>query len=98
MFYNRLDVSGDCDVVMVAPRMIGTSVRSLFVKGQGFPCFVSVEKVCFFCCFVWSMLGWGGADTGGGIGFDGGGAGEDVSGCEGDWGADDGGGGVLVSG
>ncbi|KAF8960994.1 IlvN-domain-containing protein [Flammula alnicola] len=32
------------DVVMVAPRMIGSSVRSLFQKGKGFPCFVSVEQ------------------------------------------------------
>lgn len=29
---------------MVAPRMIGTSVRSRFVSNQGFPCFVSVEQ------------------------------------------------------
>lgn len=29
---------------MVAPRLIGTSVCSLFVKGEGFPCFVSSEQ------------------------------------------------------
>ena len=29
---------------MVAPRMIGTSVRSRYESGQGFPCFVSVEQ------------------------------------------------------
>ena len=29
---------------MVAPRMIGASVRSRFVSGEGFPCFVSVEQ------------------------------------------------------
>lgn len=29
---------------MVAPRMIGTSVRSRYTSGQGFPCFVSVEQ------------------------------------------------------
>ena len=29
---------------MVAPRMIGTSVRSRYQSGQGFPCFVSVEQ------------------------------------------------------
>ena len=29
---------------MVAPRMIGTSVRSLYQSGAGFPCFVSVEQ------------------------------------------------------
>lgn len=45
VFYGRLNVGKDSDVVMVAPRMIGTSVRSLFVKGDGFPCFVSVEQV-----------------------------------------------------
>jgi len=32
------------DVVMVAPRMIGSSVRSLYVKGKGFPCFTSAEQ------------------------------------------------------
>jgi ketol-acid reductoisomerase len=26
------------------PRMIGSSVRSLYQKGKGFPCFVSVEQ------------------------------------------------------
>ncbi|KAF8560323.1 NAD(P)-binding protein [Imleria badia] len=31
-------------VVMAAPRMIGSSVRSLYEKGRGFPCFVSVEQ------------------------------------------------------
>ncbi len=29
---------------MLAPRMIGDGVRSRFVSGQGFPCFVSVEQ------------------------------------------------------
>ena len=29
---------------MVAPRMIGSSVRSLYQKGKGFPCFVSTEQ------------------------------------------------------
>ena len=29
---------------MVAPRMIGTSVRSRYESGEGFPCFVSVEQ------------------------------------------------------
>lgn len=43
-FYNQLDIPSTCDVVMMAPRMIGTSVRSLFVKGHGFPCFISTEK------------------------------------------------------
>lgn len=43
-FYNKLRIAPTQDVVMVAPRMIGTSVRSLFVKGEGFPCFVSSEQ------------------------------------------------------
>lgn len=29
---------------MVAPRMVGASVRSLYESGQGYPCFVSVEQ------------------------------------------------------
>lgn len=29
---------------MVAPRMIGTSVRTLFEKDKGFPCFISSEQ------------------------------------------------------
>lgn len=29
---------------MVAPRMIGTSVRSRYESGEGFPCFISVEQ------------------------------------------------------
>jgi ketol-acid reductoisomerase len=43
--YKKLDFRGDEDVVMVALRMIGTSVRSLFEKGKGIPCFVSSEQV-----------------------------------------------------
>ncbi|KAL2444006.1 hypothetical protein ABEF95_014681 [Exophiala dermatitidis] len=43
-FYNKLSISPECDVVMASPRMIGTSVRSLFEKGQGFPCFISSEQ------------------------------------------------------
>ncbi len=31
------------DVVMVAPRMIGAGVRDRFVRGEPYPCFVSVE-------------------------------------------------------
>jgi len=44
VFYRKLDVGADTDVVMVAPRMIGTSVRSRHESGAGFPCFVSVER------------------------------------------------------
>jgi len=44
VFFNLLNFQEKQDVVMVAPRMIGSSVRSLFEKGKGFPCFVSVEQ------------------------------------------------------
>ncbi|KAL0576365.1 hypothetical protein V5O48_005624 [Marasmius crinis-equi] len=44
VFYKLLNFVPTQDVVMVAPRMIGSSVRSLYEKGKGFPCFVSVEQ------------------------------------------------------
>ncbi|EIN13794.1 IlvN-domain-containing protein [Punctularia strigosozonata HHB-11173 SS5] len=44
VFYKLLNFKPTQDVVMVAPRMIGSSVRSLYEKGKGFPCFVSVEQ------------------------------------------------------
>jgi len=44
VFYKFLNIAPTNDVVMVAPRMIGSSVRSLYRKGQGFPCFVSAEQ------------------------------------------------------
>lgn len=44
VFYKLLNFSPKQDVVMAAPRMIGSSVRTLYVKGSGFPCFVSVEQ------------------------------------------------------
>jgi len=44
VFFNLLKFQPGQDVVMVAPRMIGSSVRSLYEKGRGFPCFVSVEQ------------------------------------------------------
>lgn len=44
VFYKLLNFQATQDVVMVAPRMIGSSVRSLYEKGKGFPCFVSVEQ------------------------------------------------------
>lgn len=34
----------DARVLIIFCRMIGSSVRSLFEKGKGFPCFVSVEQ------------------------------------------------------
>lgn len=43
-FYSKLAIPSTADVVMVAPRMIGTSVRTLFEKGRGFPCFISSEQ------------------------------------------------------
>lgn len=44
VFFKLLHFKPSQDVVMVAPRMIGPSVRSLYEKGKGFPCFVSVEQ------------------------------------------------------
>ena len=44
VFYKYLNVSSTNDIAMVAPRMIGTSVRSRYESDQGFPCFVSVEQ------------------------------------------------------
>jgi ketol-acid reductoisomerase len=42
--FNLLDVPEDVDVVMVAPRMIGAGVRDRFLRGEPYPCFVSVER------------------------------------------------------
>lgn len=44
VFYGHLAIPATADVVMVAPRMIGTSVRSRFTGGAGFPCFAAVER------------------------------------------------------
>ena len=44
VFYKHFNLPPSNNVVMVAPRMIGTSVRSLYQSGSGFPCFVSVEQ------------------------------------------------------
>lgn len=44
VFYKKLTIPPSADVVMLAPRMIGTSVRSLFEKDKGFPCFISSEQ------------------------------------------------------
>jgi len=44
VFYKLLSFNPQQDVIMVAPRMIGSSVRSLYQKGKGYPCFVSVEQ------------------------------------------------------
>ncbi len=42
--FDLLEVPEEVDAVMVAPRMIGAGVRTRFLSGQGFPCFVSVEQ------------------------------------------------------
>lgn len=34
----------DCDIIMIAPRMIGVGVRETFLSGEGFFSFVSVHK------------------------------------------------------
>ncbi|MCJ1367528.1 hypothetical protein MMC16_006662 [Acarospora aff. strigata] len=46
VFYDTLSVPGPAaaDIVMLAPRMIGSAVRSRYVSDTGFPCFVSVER------------------------------------------------------
>jgi len=44
IFFKLLSIGPASNVVMVAPRMIGSSVRSLYEKKQGFPCFVSCEQ------------------------------------------------------
>lgn len=42
--FHLLDVPENVNVVMVAPRMIGAGVRDRFVRGEAYPCFVSVER------------------------------------------------------
>src|SRR5438128_12375930 len=42
--FNLLAVPDFVDIVMVAPRMIGAGVRDRFVRGEPYPCFVSVER------------------------------------------------------
>ncbi|MHC5033708.1 MAG: ketol-acid reductoisomerase [Planctomycetota bacterium] len=42
--FETIELPPFVDVVMVAPRMIGESVRSLFVDGQGFPCFIAAHQ------------------------------------------------------
>ena len=41
---NLFDLPGSIDVVMVAPRMIGAGVRERYLRGEPYPCFVSVER------------------------------------------------------
>ncbi|HZV49833.1 MAG TPA: NAD(P)-binding domain-containing protein [Candidatus Dormibacteraeota bacterium] len=42
--YGFLSPAPGADLVMVAPRMIGRSMRELFVEGRGFPVLVGVER------------------------------------------------------
>lgn len=44
LYYDYLKPPANVDVAMVAPRMIGTGVRELFVSGKGFPSLISVEQ------------------------------------------------------
>ncbi|HEX6108555.1 MAG TPA: NAD(P)-binding domain-containing protein [Ktedonobacteraceae bacterium] len=41
--FQLFDLPDSIDVIMVAPRMIGTGVRERFLRGEPYPCFVSVE-------------------------------------------------------
>lgn len=42
--FNLLALPDFVDVVMVAPRMIGAGVRERFLRGEPYPCFVSVGR------------------------------------------------------
>jgi len=43
--FNLLDpLPNELDIVMVAPRMIGAGVRDRYLRGEPYPCFVSVER------------------------------------------------------
>lgn len=42
--FGLLSVPESVDIVMVAPRMIGAGVRARFVRGEPYPCFLSVER------------------------------------------------------
>ncbi len=42
--FNLLALPDNIDVVMVAPRMIGAGVRERYLRGESYPCFVSVER------------------------------------------------------
>jgi ketol-acid reductoisomerase len=44
LFYHLLTPPPLIDVVMVAPRMIGTGVRDSYVRGEGFPSLIAVEQ------------------------------------------------------
>jgi ketol-acid reductoisomerase len=42
--YGYLHVPANCDLLMLAPRMIGTGVRNSYVSGEGFPSLVGVHQ------------------------------------------------------
>lgn len=42
--FQLLDLPDFIDVVMVAPRMIGTGVRERYLRGEPYPCFISAER------------------------------------------------------
>jgi ketol-acid reductoisomerase len=42
--FNLFNLPDSIDVIMVAPRMIGAGVRERYLRGEPYPCFVSVEQ------------------------------------------------------
>jgi len=44
IYYNTIELPEDIGVIMVAPRMIGESVRNMYKNGIGFPCLVACEQ------------------------------------------------------
>jgi len=42
--FQLFDLPTSIDVIMVAPRMIGAGVRERYLRGEPYPCFVSVER------------------------------------------------------
>ncbi len=42
--FQLFDLPNFIDVIMVAPRMIGSGVRQRYLSGEPYPCFISVER------------------------------------------------------
>ncbi len=42
--FQLFDLPDVIDVIMVAPRMIGAGVRERYLRGEPYPCFISVER------------------------------------------------------
>jgi ketol-acid reductoisomerase len=42
--FQLFDLPDSIDVIMVAPRMIGSGVRQRYLSGEPYPCFISVER------------------------------------------------------